>query len=110
MVLARPSKFTTLTALASVLFMLCVQGCPAKRAPGVRFPITSGFHSVLPSTEQRILIWGDPPVADVAMEWLRTHHYSHLMVPGKSPLQAPQIAHTLSTRNAALAVAREMKT
>jgi hypothetical protein len=43
------------------------------------------------------------------MEWLRTHHYANLLLPAKSPLQAPQIAHNLSTRNAALAVAREMK-
>jgi hypothetical protein len=43
------------------------------------------------------------------MEWLRIHHYSHLLVPVNSPLQAPHIAHTWSTRNAALAVAREMK-
>lgn len=104
-------RLTSLAVLVLCLLsaMLCLQGCPSKPAPGVRFPITSGSHSISPTIEQRILIWGDPPLADMAMEWLRTHHYANLLLPAKSPLQAPQIAHNLSTRNAALAVAREMK-
>jgi hypothetical protein len=89
--------------------MLFVEGCPSKPAPGVRFPITSGSHSRLPNTEQRMLIWGDAPLSDVAVEWLRAHQYSNILMPATHPLQAPQIVHNDSTRNAALAVAQEMK-
>jgi hypothetical protein len=95
--------------VALLFVVLAVQGCPSKPAPGVRFPITSGSHTILPATEQRILIWGDPPLADVAVEWLRAHHYTSFLRPDTHPLQASQIAHTFSTRTAALAVAREMK-
>ena len=42
--------------------VLVVQGCLSKTPPpGVRFPITSGSHTILPTAQQRILIWGDPP-------------------------------------------------
>lgn len=95
--------------LLLLLTMLCVQGCPSKPTSGVRFPITNGFHTNLPTPIQRILIWADPPVGDMAIEWLRAHHYSNVLMPAKHPLQSPQIAHNLSTSNAALAVAREMK-
>jgi hypothetical protein len=95
-----------LCLLSALLF---VQGCPSKPAPGVRFPITSGSHLRLPDTEQRMLIWGDAPLSDVAVEWLRAHQYSNILMPATHPLQAPQIAHNYSTRNAALAVAQEMK-
>jgi hypothetical protein len=44
-----------------------------------------------------------------AMEWLRIHHYSNLLRPHHSPLYPPRIAHDFSTRQAALAVAQEMK-
>lgn len=43
------------------------------------------------------------------MEWLRAHHYANLLMPYQGPFLAPRIAHSLSTRKAALAVAREMK-
>ena len=93
--------------LLSILLVL--QGCPAKPPAGTRFPITSGSHTTLPSTDQRILIWADPPLTGMAVEWLRTHHYSQLLMPEQSPLQAHQIAHNFSSRKAALAVAQEMK-
>jgi hypothetical protein len=95
--------------VAFLFVVLVVQGCPSKLAPGVRFPITSGSHTILPAAEQRILIWGDPPLADLAVEWLRAHHYTSFLRPDTHPLQASQMAHTFSTRTAALAVAREMK-
>jgi hypothetical protein len=96
-------------ALCLLSVLLFLEGCPSKPPPGVRFPITNGSHTILPTTDQHILIWADPPLSDVAAEWLRTHHYSHLLMPDKAPLQAPQIAHDFSTRTAALAVAQEMK-
>jgi hypothetical protein len=96
-----------LCLLSVVLFM---QGCPSKALPpGVRFPITSGSHTILPTAQQRILIWGDPPLADVAVEWLRSHHYSSILMPQKGPFHTPQVSHSFSDRKAALAVAESMK-
>jgi hypothetical protein len=96
-------------ALCLLSVLLLLQGCPSKPPPGVRFPITNGSHTILPTTDQHILIWADPPLTEVAAEWLRTHHYSHLLMPHKAPLQASHITHDFSTRTAALALAREMK-
>lgn len=96
-------------ALCLLSVLLFLQGCPSKPPPGVRFPITNGSHTILPTTDQHILIWADPPLTEVAAEWLRTHHYSHLLIPHKDPLQVSHIAHDFSTRTAALALAREMK-
>jgi hypothetical protein len=63
----------------------------------------------LPATDEPILIWADPPLLEMAAEWLRAHRYSNLSMPDTHPVRSPQIAHNFSTRNAALAVAREMK-
>jgi len=50
-------------ALCLLSVLLVVQGCPSKAPPpGVRFPITSGSHHSLPTAQQRILVWGDPPL------------------------------------------------
>ena len=89
--------------------LLLLQGCPSKPPSGVRFPITNGSHTLLPTPEQPILLWADPPLTDLAVEWLRAHHYSNFLLPHQAPLRGPQIAHDLSTRKAALAVAQEMK-
>jgi len=90
--------------------VLLVQGCHSTSPPSsVRFPITSGSHTILPAPQQRILLWGDPPLTDVAMEWLRSHHYSNVVMPENGPLQAPHISHTFSNHKAALVVAREMQ-
>jgi hypothetical protein len=89
--------------------VLALHGCPSKPPSGVRFPITSGSHTILPTTDQRILIWADPPLTDVAVEWLKVHHYSSLLIPDKIPLQPPQLSHNFSTRKAALTVAESMK-
>ena len=88
---------------------LLLQGCPSKPPSGVRFPITNGSHIGLPTTDQQILVWADPPLVDLATEWLRGHHYSHVLTPHQAPVRAPEIAHDFSTRKAALAVAHEMK-
>lgn len=88
--------------------LLFLQGCPAKPPPGGRFPITNGSHTILPTTDQQILIWSDPPLTEVAVEWLRAHHYANIQLPEKAPVRAPQISHDFSTRKAALAVAQEM--
>jgi hypothetical protein len=100
-----------LAPLELCLLCACIAlaGCPSTPPSGIRFPIVSGSHSTLPSTEQRILIWADPPLIDMAVDWLRTHHYSQLLMPHKAPLQGHQIAHDFSSRQAALAVAQEMK-
>jgi hypothetical protein len=90
--------------------VLLAQGCPSK-APtaGVRFPITHGSHTILPIAQQRILLWGDAALADAALEWLRSHHYSSILMPEKGPFHNLQISHSVSDRKAALAVAKEMK-
>lgn len=56
---------------------------------------------LLPSERQRILIWGDPLLARVAEEWLRSHHYSNILMPH-------QIPHTSSDRQATLVVAAKL--
>ena len=109
---ARNRRRIAATHILYVLLLcasLWLQGCPSKRPPGVHFPIANGSHSTLPTTDQQILIWADPPLVDLATEWLRAHHYSRLLTPHDGPLGPPQLAHDLSTRNAALAVAQEMK-
>ena len=94
--------------LLSIVFL--AQGCPSKApTPGVRFPITHGSHTILPAAQQRILLWGDAVLADVALEWLRSHHYSSILMPEKDPFHNLQLSHRVSDRNAALAVAKEMK-
>ena len=103
------SRAAHMLSLFLVGCALVLQGCPSKPPSSVRFPITSGSHTTLPTIDQPILIWADPPLADVAFEWLRAHHYSQLLMPQRAPLQAHHIAHDLSTRKAALAVAQEMK-
>lgn len=90
--------------------VLLAQGCRSKSPPSsLRFPITSGSHDILPTAQQRILLWGDPPLTDVAAEWLRSHHYSSILMPENGPFHAPHISHTLSDHKVALAVARGMQ-
>jgi hypothetical protein len=101
------SSIVVMKGLCLLWTLLVLQGCPSKPPSGVLFPITSGSHVSLPAPDQHILIWADPPLADVAFEWLRLHHYVHLLMPQKAPLQAHQIAHDSSTRKAALALAQE---
>ena len=102
----------TLAITLSCLLCLALlaQGCPSKSPPpGPRFPVTSGSHTILPTAQQPILIWGDPPLTDVALEWLRSHHYSNILIPDSGPFHAAQVPHNFSDRKAALAVAKEMK-
>jgi hypothetical protein len=89
----------TLASFLSILLIL--EGCNSTPPPsGVHFPITSGSHTLLPREQQRILIWGDPLLTRVAEEWLRSHHYSNILMP-------PQIPFPSSDRQATLAVAAE---
>ena len=90
----------TLACLHSILLLL--EGCSSTAPPsGVHFPITNGSHTLLPSAQQRILIWGDPLLARVADEWLQSHHYSNILM----PLQLP---YPPSDRQVALVVAAEV--
>jgi hypothetical protein len=96
----RINSAITHICLASTLFIL--NGCSSTPPPsGIHFPITSGSHTLLPSTQQRILIWGDPFLAHVADEWLRSHHYSNILMP-------PQIPYPPSDRQVALVAAAEV--
>ena len=90
----------TLACLPSILLIL--EGCSSTPPrSGVHFPITSGSHTLLPNAQQRILIWGDPLLARVADEWLRSHHYSNILIPS-------QIPYPLSNRQVALVAAAEV--
>jgi len=100
----------TLQALCILSVVLLVQGCPSKAPPpSVRFPITSGSHNTLPTAQQRILIWGEPPLTEVAVEWLISRHYSAVMTPERDPFQTTQASLSFSDRKVALSVAQEMK-
>ena len=97
-------------ALGILYIVLLLQGCPAKAPPpGVRFPITSGSHNTLPTVQQRILVWGDAPLTDVAVEWLISHHYSAIITPESDPLQTTQASRRFSDRTVALSVAEDLK-
>jgi hypothetical protein len=97
----------TVSCLLTLAFF--VQGCISQPPPaGVRYPITSGAHTALPTTSQRILLWADPPLADMALDWLKSHHYADVLLPEQGPFQRMQVSHKFSDRAAALAVAKEM--
>lgn len=87
----------TLSYFFSILLLL--EGCHSiPPSSGVHFPITSGSHTLLPSERQRILIWGDPILTRMAEEWLRSHHYTNILL-------QPQISSTSSYRQNAFAFA-----
>lgn len=97
----RSGSAITLLCLLSII--LLVQGCTAKRPlAGVHFPITNGFHVLLPTERQRILIWGEPPLTDVAEAWLQSHHYSDI-------LGSLHNLHSVSNRDAVLTLATEQQ-
>lgn len=71
--------------LMCVLSFLLLEGCySTPRPPGIHFPITRGSHTVLPRARQRILIWGDSLSARMADTWLRSHHYSSILIPSQN--------------------------
>jgi len=105
----RHRTIQTFSALGLLSLTLLVQGCISQPPPaGVRYPITSGVHTVLPTAERRILLWADPPLADVALDWFRSHRYADVLLPEQGPFQRMQVSHRFSDRAAALAVAKEM--
>jgi hypothetical protein len=107
---SREHRLSLVVQVTCLLFALLVLGCVSTSPPAdVRYPITSGSHTSLPTVHQRILIWADPPLADIALEWLEVHHYSNILLPQKGPFSATQVSHSFSTRKAALAVAKEMQ-
>lgn len=88
---------SALTCLLAV--QLFLDGCaPKPPHPGVHFPITSGFHTRLPTEHQRILIWGSPLLANLVDAWLRSHHYSSIIIPpsNSSPPLNRQAVFTLA--------------
>ncbi|MGB4070081.1 MAG: hypothetical protein WBK08_18800 [Nitrospira sp.] len=93
---------STITLLYSLSILLLLEGCSSTPPrSGVHFPIANGSHTLLPSARQRILIWGDPLLARVADEWLRSHHYSNILMPS-------QIPYPPSDRQVALVAASEV--
>ncbi|WP_413936675.1 hypothetical protein [Nitrospira sp. BLG_1] len=91
----------SLAGLLSVI--LLGEGCASKHPPAaIRFPITNGFHTLLPTEQQRILIWGERTLLNVTEEWLRSHHYSYI-------LSHPQIGDSALDREAVLSLATEQQ-
>lgn len=85
-----------------LLLTVLIEGCASKRQPaGVHFPITNGFHSELPTEQQRILIWGESSLIKIAEEWLQSHHYSPILAP-------PQKIHSGLDREGILSLADEL--
>jgi hypothetical protein len=98
-----PRQFITWTIPPTCLLaiILLLAGCVSKRPPaGVHFPITNGFHSRLPTEQQRIMLLGERPLTSVAEEWLQSHHYSDL-------IGIPQNVGSVWSREAALTLATE---
>ena len=93
--------------IASAIILL--QGCISKPPPiAVHYPITSGSHETLPSSRDRILVWGEEPLTDMAVEWLIAHHYAAIIRPETELSQAKEQAHTFSDRTLALSVAQNV--
>lgn len=96
--------------LGLLCLLLVVQGCPPTAPPAsVRFPITYGSHTALPPAQQRILLWGEPRLTDVAVEWLRSHHYASILVPEKHSFPATHVSEGVSDRKTALVAAENRK-
>ena len=94
--------------IASTLLLL--QGCTSKPPPlAVHYPITSGSHQTLPSSQDGILVWGEEPLIDLAVEWLIAHHYAAIIRPEAERSQFKDQSHTFSARMRALLVAQNVK-
>lgn len=94
--------------IASAVIVL--QGCISKPPPiAVHYPITSGSHETLPSFRNGILVWGEEPLTDLAVEWLIAHHYTAIIRPETELSQAREQSHTFSDRMFALSVAKNVK-
>jgi hypothetical protein len=97
----RPHHFITvaLSPVCLLAITLLLDGCTSKPPPaGIRFPITHGFHALLPAEQQRILIWGKHPLSNLSEAWLRSHHYADILNP-------PQTTHPTLDREAILLLA-----
>jgi hypothetical protein len=90
--------------------MILLQGCISKPPPlAVHYPITSGSHEALPSSREGILVWGEEPLTQLAVEWLIAHHYAAIIRPEAEFSQDKEQSHTFSDRKRALSVAQKME-
>ena len=98
----KPLTFTlSLACLLPIILLL--DGCSSKPPrSGVHFPITNGFHTLLPTEQQRILVWGDPLLTHVAEKWLQSHHFSSIR-------GHPQNVHPGLNREAVFSLATEQQ-
>lgn len=86
--------------------MLLLSACTTTPSlPAVRFPIANGTHTFLPAEHQRILIWGDPQLNHIVEEWLRSHHYSHILMPHPTLPITPQITRSAEHQTALILAA-----
>ncbi|MEP6889908.1 MAG: hypothetical protein ABI955_04335 [Nitrospirota bacterium] len=101
-----PRNFAPLLiASAMILFQGCISTPPPT---AVHYPITSGSHETLPSSRDVILVWGEEPLTNLAVEWLIAHHYAALIRP-ESEFSQTKTHHTFSERTLALSVAKRME-
>ncbi|SLM49868.1 protein of unknown function [Nitrospira japonica] len=105
----RETTHTPPIRLWLLFIILLLHGCSSKGTPtGVHFPVTSGSHRLLPAAEQSILLWGAPDVTHVAVEWLRSHHYTHVVVADENRVREAKDAPPGSDRKAALTLGENM--
>ena len=107
--LCAPSRRSAVQGLCLLSVLLLVQGRPCKAPPvGIRFPITHGSHSILPTAQQRILLSGDLPWP--TWPWNGSDpSLLEILMPEKGPSTTCRF-HTVSqTARRHLLVAKEMK-
>jgi hypothetical protein len=63
---------------------------------------------MLPTPQQRILVWADSPLSEAAEDWLKSHRYADVLVPERGPVHVRDVSHRFSNRAVALALAREL--
>ena len=103
-----PPRIYAPVLIASAMILL--QGCISKPPPtAVHYPITSGSHETLSSSRDVILVWGEEPLTDLAVEWLIAHHYAALLRPESEFSQTKKQVHTFSERTLALSVAKSIE-
>ena len=103
---ATPGKFIArMRSLAASLWIVFVSGC-------MSLPITDGMHSVLPSNQAKVVVWGnDTRTTDSAMTWLQKRGLA-VIERGSLKLSMDEksldFSHTLEDEAMILKVSREL--
>jgi hypothetical protein len=85
--------------LVPLVFLGCRQPAPVP----IHFPITSGFHDILPERGTRIAVAGNSPLAvDHVMRWLRDHGYEAVPANPMDPTRANLLVKVTTTMEPAI--------